>query len=356
MAQEISGMQNDGLLNAFRMQYQHFSVAIPGAIQSDVDPVSLARLGDDLDEYCNLAQEVRHVISVSVTFEVEESWSQHETIFPPTEFQILMQNLAIMKNDIRTQYEIGLSTSHYGRPSVVGVLRTGGRGRPRLVFDPGFLQWAMTQRTTSRIASFLSVGRTTLRQAILDYGLAEPGNNPFLPEGSLDPDPSETQTVLVSDDDILEPELPLPLTLPQEVVNATPVAQSSISSMATSTLSTMTDDQLDNLLLQLKTHFRRAGITMLDGMLQQLGHRVPRDRIQASLLRIDPVHRVFNRIRIRRRVYTVPGPNSLWHHDGQHGEFSSNKNKYSISNLNSVSKALFAGVLSSMGLLMVTQD
>jgi hypothetical protein len=233
-----------------------------------------------------------------------------------------MQNLAIMRNDIRTQYEIGLSASHYGRPSVVGVLRTGRRGRPRLVFDPGFLQWAMTQRTTSRIASFMSVGRTTLRQAMLDYGLAEPGDNPFLPEGSISLDPSET--VLVSDDDdILEPELPLPLTLPQEVVNATAVAQYSMSS--TATLSTMTDDQLDNLLLQLKTHFRRAGITMLDGMLRQLGHRVPRDRIQASLLRIDPVHRVFNRIRIRRRVYNVPGPNSLWHHDGQHGEFN-NKN------------------------------
>lgn len=232
-----------------------------------------------------------------------------------------------MINDIRTQYEIGLSTSHHGRPSVVGVLRTGRRGRPRLVFDPGFLQWAMTQRTTSGIASFLSVGRTTLRQAMLDYGLAEPGDDPFLPEGSTSLDPSET--VLVSDnDDILEPELPLPLTLPQEVVDATAavtVAQYSVSS--TATLSTMTDDQLDTLLLELKTHFRRAGITMLDGMLRQLGHRVPRDRIQTSLLRIDPVHRVFNRIYIRRRVYSVPGPNSLWHHDGQHGEFIDKINK-----------------------------
>ena len=59
MAQDNSGMQNDDLLNAFRAQYQHFSMAIPRAIQSDVDPVSLARLGDNLDEYRNLAQEVR---------------------------------------------------------------------------------------------------------------------------------------------------------------------------------------------------------------------------------------------------------------------------------------------------------
>ena len=187
-----------------------------------------------------------------------------------------MQNLAVMRNDIRTQYEMSLSTSHYGRPSVVGVLRTGRRGRPRLVFDPNFLEWAITQRTTSRIASFLTVGRTTLCQAMLDYGLAEPGDNPFLPEGSISSELSES--VLVSDDDdILEPELPLPHALPQEVVDATPVVQDPTSS--TATLSTMTDDQLDDLLLRLKTHFRRAGVTMLDGMLWRLGHRVPRDRI-----------------------------------------------------------------------------
>jgi hypothetical protein len=32
------------------------------------------------------------------------------------------------------------------------------------------------------------------------------------------------------------------------------------------------------------------------------------------------VRRIFERIRIRRREYRVLGPNSLWHHDGQHGE------------------------------------
>ena len=168
---------------------------------------------------------------------------------------MLMQNLAVMRNDIRTQYETSLSTSHYGSPSVVSVLRAGRRGRPRLVFDPNFLEWAITQRTTSRIASFLIVGRTTLRQAMLDYGLAEPGDNPFLPEGSISSELSES--VLVSDDDnILKPELPLPRALPQEVVDATPVVQDPTSS--TATLSTMTDDQLDDLLLRLKTHFRRA--------------------------------------------------------------------------------------------------
>ncbi|TDL14094.1 hypothetical protein BD410DRAFT_705387, partial [Rickenella mellea] len=83
-------------------------------------------------------------------------------------------------------------------------------------------------------------------------------------------------------------------------------------------LSDLSNDELDHLISQLRTEYRRAGITMLDGMLRSLGFRIPRERIRLSLIRIDPVQRVFQRIRIRRRVYSVPGPNSLWHHDGQH--------------------------------------
>jgi hypothetical protein len=106
-------------------------------------------------------------------------------------------------------------------------------------------------------------------------------------------------------DQLLEPE-PLPH------------AVETISSF-TSPLSVTTDEQLDAVILEMRSHFRRAGVSMLDGMLRNLGLRIPRARIRQSLLRIDPVRRVFERIRIRRRQYQVPGPNSLWHHDGQHG-------------------------------------
>ncbi|KAF8183360.1 hypothetical protein K438DRAFT_1501080, partial [Mycena galopus ATCC 62051] len=50
-------------------------------------------------------------------------------------------------------------------------------------------------------------------------------------------------------------------------------------------------------------------------------HRVAIEQIRQSLLRIDPVWRIFERICIHRRDYRVLGPNSLWHHDGQHAEF-----------------------------------
>jgi hypothetical protein len=43
---------------------------------------------------------------------------------------------------------------------------------------------------------------------MLDYGLAEPGDNPFLPEGFISSELSES-VLVPDDDDILEPELPL---------------------------------------------------------------------------------------------------------------------------------------------------
>jgi hypothetical protein len=84
--------------------------------------------------------------------------------------------------------------------------------------------------------------------------------------------------------------------------------------------STTSDNELDQQILDIRRHFPLAGITMIHGALQARQMRIPRRRISESLMRIDPVRRVFGRQFVRRRKYQVPGPNSLWHHDGQHGE------------------------------------
>ena len=90
----------------------------------------------------------------------------------------------------------------------------------------------------------------------------------------------------------------------------------------TGPLSIISDEDLDSVILQLRQQFTRAGITILHGMLQQLGYQIPCERIRQSLHRIDPVHYIFGCIRIRRRTYSVAGPNALWHHDGQHGKLT----------------------------------
>ncbi|KAH9922729.1 uncharacterized protein B0H18DRAFT_879111 [Fomitopsis serialis] len=181
---------------------------------------------------------------------------------------------------------------------------TGGRGRPRYVIDRDWLAWAYQQRSTSGIAQFLQVSRTVVRNALLEYGIAEPQASPFplVQSSSETSEPHEEG----ADDDLLHPVRAWP-----------PESQPQVASY-TGPLSTLTDSELDDLIFRLRQHYIRAGLAMLDGMLRRLGHRIPRTRIRESLLRIDPVHRVFERIRIRRRKYQVAGPNALWHHDGQH--------------------------------------
>lgn len=215
-----------------------------------------------------------------------------------------------MLSDLRVLHEHRLEASHNGRPNIVHYEHTGRPGRPRAVINPDFLRWAYPLRSTTGLAHFLGLNRDTVRQRLLELGIASPGNNPF---------PSNTNSTETEVDEILDAQVPEPLQLPDSVVvEAASIASSSSSS---SYLSRVSDQELDSLLGQLRVHYSRAGYRMLDGMLRRLGHIVPVERIRHSLLRIDPVHRVFQRIRIRRRGYSVPGPNFLWHHDGHHREF-----------------------------------
>jgi hypothetical protein len=211
-------------------------------------------------------------------------------------------------------------------------IQTGSRGRPSIHINEEFLRWAYTLRTTSAISRFLGVSRRTVRNALLFYGIAQPHESPFTarepspssfsgldaPEPELNHDhasnnlrPFPGSTPLLDNEDtILNPTLQIPASFPGVSLQVTSY---------TGPLSNIAEPDLDAIIRMLRHHYSRAGITMLDGFLCALGYSIPRTLIHQSLLRIDPVQRVFERIRIRRWVYSVPGPNSLWHHDGQHG-------------------------------------
>ncbi|KAF8183207.1 hypothetical protein K438DRAFT_1907979 [Mycena galopus ATCC 62051] len=257
---QLGSFAQEVLLNAFRTHYHRFQAAITDLVGTQTDAIVISRLGDDLDEFADIVTEA------------------NQAIFPPEEFTTLETSLAAMRLDIRLEYQ--------------------------------------DARSTASISRFLGVGQTTVRNALIAHGIVEPQQNPFQQaDDSLD-------TAGPSDgDDILDPDLPIPPTgsFPPEVAEL--AASSQPTTSFTGPLSDISDDDLDMLLLRLRTHYRRAGLSMLNGMLRRLGHRVPIERICQSLLRIDPVRRIFERIRIRRRDYRVLGPNSLWHHDGQHVQY-----------------------------------
>ncbi|KAK7463019.1 hypothetical protein VKT23_007601 [Stygiomarasmius scandens] len=224
-----------------------------------------------------------------------------------------------MRHDVSVRMDQVRESEHAGRPIVVWEERTGGRGRPRTVIHPWFLAFAYYNRRTTHLGQYLGVSSRTVRERLLELGIAAPGDRPAFARESVDANNDEAEEAEEIEaesehNNLLNPDQEIPDSLPEDVETE---AQH-LRHRNRSYLSGISDSDLDSLVLRLKTHYRHGGVAMMSGMLRRLGHVVQDDRIQESLRRIDPYHHAFSRIRIRRRGYSVPGPNSLWHHDGQH--------------------------------------
>lgn len=86
-----------------------------------------------------------------------------------------------------------------------------------------------------------------------------------------------------------------------------------------SSYSNITDNDLDRAVESIKQSHPNDGERLMIGHLHRLGIRIQRSRVRASIHRVDPISTAIRRSRaIRRRVYHVEGPNSLWHIDGHH--------------------------------------
>ncbi len=79
------------------------------------------------------------------------------------------------------------------------------------------------------------------------------------------------------------------------------------------------DRDLDREVVDIKVEHPNDGERLLIGHLATRGIIVPRARVRGSIHRVDPENTAIRRsVTIRRRVYHVDGPNSLWHVDGHH--------------------------------------
>jgi hypothetical protein len=76
---------------------------------------------------------------------------------------------------------------------------------------------------------------------------------------------------------------------------------------------------LDTLIRDFKATKPNSGHRYAMGYLRQHGFRVQKKRVAHSLRRVDGLGQVLRKHKaIRRRKYTVPRPNHLWHCDGHH--------------------------------------
>ncbi|KAJ4925625.1 hypothetical protein JOQ06_018350 [Pogonophryne albipinna] len=85
--------------------------------------------------------------------------------------------------------------------------------------------------------------------------------------------------------------------------------------------STLTDEELDQCVRDIKSRQPHSGYRMMKALLQTQGLRVQYDRVRASLHRVDTIgviSRMNNLGCIVRITYSVPSPQSLMHIDTNH--------------------------------------
>ncbi|KAF5381556.1 hypothetical protein D9615_005527 [Tricholomella constricta] len=162
----------------------------------------------------------------------------------------------------------------------------GTQGHPRIDIKPEDLARFSTGRATrQQIADIYGCSARTIRRRLVEFGLSSPGPPVYT-----------------------------------DVQHTNGSIERIFSSGVSSDLLQISDAELDQVMLNIYEQFPSFRRRMIDGYLLRIGEHVPRQRILDSYLRvIGPTTSTFATRRIQRRVYSVPGPNSLWHHDGQHG-------------------------------------
>lgn len=210
--------------------------------------------------------------------------SQHEAAFDVHEFVDLKASVRDMI--IELDNAAHRSSDPYSGPPVpvVAKTKTGKRGRPRHEINPDFLRHALEMGTQADIAAAVHSSARTVRRRILEQRLRDPGVTPF--------------TVEVDDNGGLT-----------RVHHVQPQIDPTLS-----------DEALDRLVARTLQDFPNLGRSMIKGVLKSGGHDIPTKRITASYTRVHGTGGRFGRRAIHRREYKVPGANSLWHHDGQHGQ------------------------------------
>ena len=89
--------------------------------------------------------------------------------------------------------------------------------------------------------------------------------------------------------------------------------------IATQEFTPISDSDLDHVILEIKHLHPLSGEVVIRGILRERSIKIQMSRVRKSIHRVDPINTALRWIRKNpRMVYSVPGPNALWHNDGLH--------------------------------------
>ena len=160
------------------------------------------------------------------------------------------------------QSSLGASVNIECSPAPIPVF-TGGRGQPKYLIPRDHLQFYVEKRfTVTNMATLLGVSIITVERRLQEHGLS--------------------------------------------------IRQ---------TFSSMTNDELDNIVQSILLEFPNTGYRRMTGFLQSRELRFQQKRIREAMRRVYPAGVILRALEMRtihRRRYRVPGPLALWHIDGNH--------------------------------------
>jgi hypothetical protein len=209
-------------------------------------------------------------------------------VIPSRELEIIESSIHAMLNTIDDVSRASADPPEAHTIPIAQIVHAGLPGRPSIHIDPNFLAASVPLRGSTHIAATIGCSARTARRRALEQGLVEPG--PPVHIDHINDDGTTTR----------------------------------FWTSSTGSVSTLSDEDLDTMTRQILETFPNFGRRMIDGHFKHMWHRVPRRRLQESYTRVHgPPLGAFGPCRIHRRTYKVPGPNSLTHHDGQHGVWSS---------------------------------
>lgn len=205
------------------------------------------------------------------------------------EIDAMRQNCTSMLDAIGTTLSAQAASSAQQSPIVVCEQpRTGGRGRPMVQIDPIALQQLLELRGPENTAKILGCNTRTVRRRALDLGLVQPGAPVFThetqPDGSVLKVYHRRKETHSADEEVY--------TAVDAVLRAYP----------------------------------EMGREKMIAAVKAEGVSATRRQVEAALLTLRGVSDPRKHRPIQRRVYTVPGSNYIWHHDGQHGMFFTRRN------------------------------
>jgi hypothetical protein len=214
---------------------------------------------------------------------------QHGHLFPSTELSVVLRNIAAIMQELDLARYRSIDPPNQAPIDLASRPSHGKRGRPRVQPNISLLSSGFAVTTTVNLSRLYRCSPRTLRRRAIEYGIQTPRPQPSslrpTPFAGLEPTSIDTVSRQISEE------------------------------------TAITDELLDHTLHQIIQDFPYFGRRMLTAALFRAGIWVSRARLRASFIRINGAPAVFGRSKIERRTYHVPGANSLWHHDGQHGQY-----------------------------------